>query len=101
MPMYMCPRCKTMSIPLKDKYMAGMWANIYCSHCKAKLCATPLLLAAFYILYLWDVGWFSGLFYYTRDWIEFVYMAIIWVILDYINVTYLPMSIMKRDPQPP
>lgn len=99
MPMYKCPRCQTMSIPLKDKYLAGVWINIHCKHCKAKLCATPLALAALNVFYLWDIGWFSGLYFFTRDIMDFVYMFIVWIIIDALNVSYMPLSSMKRDPQ--
>ena len=42
MHMYKCPRCHTLSIPLKDKYRTGIWGIVYCEHCKAKLCAYPI-----------------------------------------------------------
>lgn len=100
MRMYMCPRCQTMSIPFKDKYRAGIWANINCKNCQAKLCASPILLAAYSILYMWDVAWFSGLFYYTRNPLDFVYMIMVWILLDYLNVTYMPLVTMRRDSRP-
>lgn len=100
MPMYQCPRCRTKSIPLIDKYKTSMWGEIYCSNCKAKLCAYPWLLAGFFILYAWDVAWFSGIFYYTRESVNFVYMILIWLVIDAINVTYMPLAVMRSNPKP-
>jgi len=98
MPMFKCPRCQEISLPMKDKYRGGHWFNIECPHCRAKLCATPWILAGFYILYLWDVAWFSGLFYYTFNPMDFVYMAAVWMCLDLLNIWYMPLSIMRGSP---
>lgn len=98
MPMYQCPRCQTKSIPFKDKYKAGIWGEIYCSNCKAKLCAYPWLLAGIWVLYAWDVAWFSGIFYYTRELMNFVYMILIWLVIDALNVTYMPLAVMRANP---
>jgi hypothetical protein len=100
MPMYKCPRCQTMSIPFKDKYRAGMWADIYCSHCKAKLCAYPWLLAGVFVLYAWDVAWFVGVYYYTRNPMNFVYMILVWLIIDALSVSFMPLAVMRRDKPP-
>lgn len=98
MTMYKCPRCQTMSIPFKDKYRAGMWSNIYCSHCKAKLCAYPWLLAGIFILYAWDIMWFAGLYFFTRDELDFVYMILIWLILSALSVSLIPLAVMRSNP---
>lgn len=99
MPMFHCPRCKEISLSFKEKYRAGHWFNIECRHCHARLCATPWVLAAFYILYLWNVAWFSGLFYYTYNPLDFLYMAAAWLCLDLLNVWYMPLSIMRSSPR--
>jgi len=98
MRMFQCPRCQEFSLPFKDKYRAGMWRDIHCSHCKARLCASPWVLAAFFVLYVWDVGWFSGLYYYTHNPLDFVYMILVWIGLDFLNVWYMPLSIMRANP---
>lgn len=98
MPMFPCRRCKQMSLSLKDKYRAGHWQDVICPNCHARLCATPWVLAAFYILYLWDVAWFSGLFYYTYNPMDFVYMAAVWFCLDLLNIWYMPLSVMRSTP---
>ena len=95
MRMYKCPHCRTLSIPLKDKYRAGVWGVIYCRHCKAKLCAYPILLGALYVLYTWDIMWFFGLYYFTRNLMDFVYMILGWLTLDALNVSFMPLAVMK------
>ena len=100
MPMYKCPYCKTQSITFKDKYKTAIWGEIYCSNCKAKICASPWLLALIWVAYFWDVAWFSGLFYYTRNPLDFVYMVLVWLAIDAINVTYMPLAVLKAPPKP-
>lgn len=100
MPMYQCPLCKTASIPFKDKYKAGVWGDIYCPNCKAKLCAWPWLLALIWVAYAWDVAWFSGLFYYTRNPLDFVYMVLVWLLIDALNVSFMPLAVMKQPAKP-
>jgi len=95
MRMYKCPHCRTLSIPLKDKYRTGVWGVIYCRHCKAKLCAYPILLGALYVVYTWDIMWFFGLYYFTRNLMDFVYMILGWLTLDALNVSFMPLAVMK------
>lgn len=99
MPMYKCPRCKTDSITLKEKYKTGIWGDITCPHCKSRLCASPWLLALIWVAYAWDVAWFSSLYYYTRNPMDFVYMVLVWLIIDALNVTYMPLAILKASPR--
>jgi hypothetical protein len=96
MRMYRCPRCKTLSIPFKDKHKTGMWGNIYCGHCKAKLCAYPWLLALIWVFYIWGAVWFSGLFYFTHDSLDFVYMIGMLLIIDALSVAYLPLAVLRQ-----
>lgn len=98
MTMYKCPRCRTMSIPFKDKYRTSVWGTIHCPHCKARLCAYPLLLGALYVLYTWDIMWFAGLYYFTRNLMDFVYMILGWLVLDSLNVSFMPLAVMKSSP---
>ena len=99
MPMYKCPRCHDICIPLKDKYRAGVWGVVYCEHCKAKLCAYPILLGLLYVVYCWDIAWFAGLYYFTHNYLDFVYMIIGWLILDALNITLMPLAVMKGSPR--
>lgn len=101
MPTFRCPRCEEMSLPLKEKYRAGHWLNIECPHCQTKLCAMPWVLAAGYVLYLWNIAWFSGLFYYTYNVMDFFYMFVVWIGLDLLNIWYMPLSIMRSGPPRP
>lgn len=99
MPKFKCPRCHTQSIPFKDKYLSGRWMVIYCSHCKAKLCAYPILLGVLYVFYVWDILWFIGLFDFTRNYLDFVYMVLGWLVLDAINLYFIPLAVMKGSPR--
>jgi hypothetical protein len=99
--MYKCPRCKTRSISFKDKYKTGIWGEICCPNCKAKLCAWPWLLALIWVAYAWDVAWFSGLFYYTRNPMDFAYMIIVWLLIDAVNVSYMPLAVMTQPARQP
>ena len=93
---YKCPCCERTNITSKQKRKAGYWSIIYCADCKARLCIYPWLLAALWTLYVWDVAWFAGLYYFTHNYLDFVYMTVGWILLDYINVTYMPLVVMKQ-----
>lgn len=95
--MYICPSCEKDTISWKTKYLVGFWFTTHCLNCNAKLTAMPIPLALFQILYVWNVGWFSGIYWFTREPINFVYMTILWIILDILNVKYIPLSVMRRN----
>lgn len=92
---YECPRCGEKSISPKAKYLAGKWSVIHCPNCGARLCAYPLLLAGFYVLYVWDVMWFAYMWRYTGNAMHLVYMVIVWIVLDFLNVKLMPLASMK------
>ncbi len=95
--MYTCPRCKKETISWKKKYLAGLWLTIGCDNCEAKLSATPILLGLLHVVYAWNIAWFFSLYYFQRDPTYFVYMVVIWGILDALNVHYIPLSVMKKE----
>lgn len=96
MRMYKCPYCKTLSIPFRDKHKTGLWGDIFCANCKAKLCAWPYLLALIWIAYTWDVVWFAGLFYFTGNALDFVYMVLVLLLVDALTVSYMPLAVMRQ-----
>src|SRR3990172_5918942 len=98
MRMFQCPCCQQTTISSKEKRKAGYWGIIYCTDCKVRLCVYPWLLAALWMLYVWDVLWFTGLYYFTRNYLDFAYMAAAWFVLDYVNVSFMPLVVMRQDP---
>lgn len=96
---YECPRCGETSISRKAKYLAGKWSVIHCPRCGARLCAYPLLLAGFYVLYVWDVMWFMYMWNYTGNAMHLVYMVLVWVVIDFFNMQLMPLASMKPKPK--
>lgn len=94
---YQCPRCNEMTISVKEKFLTGLWQNIYCSDCGAKLCAYPIPLAILYFFHIWNVIWFFGMYHFTGNKMHFFYMAVVWVILNVINITVMPLAVMRPD----
>jgi hypothetical protein len=50
------------------------------------------------MLYTWDIMWFAGLYYFTRNLMDFVYMILGWLVLDSLNVSFMPLAVMKNSP---
>jgi hypothetical protein len=96
--LFKCPRCGKMSIPIKDKYKAGFWAVISCKNCEARLCIFPWLLAVLFVAYVWDVVWFYGMYHFTGHYIHFLYMIVVWLMLDAVNIYFMPLASMKTLP---
>ncbi len=97
---YQCPRCEQESIPFKDKYRAGLWGNIHCVNCGSRLCANPILMAVLYAAHTWNVLWWFALFYWTGHYYHLIFMLLVWVVIDFINVHYIPLSVMKPGKKP-
>ena len=100
MPMYSCPRCKTRSISLRDKHKTGMWGDIFCPTCGARLCARPYLLGPVWVAYTWDVVWFASMFYFTGNPMNFVYMVLVFLLIDAVTVHYMPLAVMTPAHKP-
>ena len=43
--------------------------------------------------------WFAGLYYFTRNYMDFIYMVLGWLMLDFLNVTFMPLAVMKGSPR--
>lgn len=93
---FACPRCQEDTISFRDKYLAGVWRVIACPQCDARLTAYPILLLMIHMAYVWNILWFFGLYYFERDFIYFAYMAIGWIILDFLNVQIIPLAVLKN-----
>lgn len=92
---FTCPRCGKDSITFREKYLAGIWRVVLCPDCGARLCAYPILLLLMHMAYVWNILWFFGLFYFKHDIVYFAYMAIGWMILDFLNVQLIPLAVLK------
>ena len=69
-----------------------------CPECGGRVCAQPIVLAALYFLYVWDVVLFGYLAYLDSLW----YLAVMvggWLILDYFAI-YVPLSPLRAKPGP-
>ena len=95
--MYKCPHCEAPSIPLKSKYWAGQWGTIHCKNCMARLCVYPWLLAGLYFFYVWNVVWWFGMYHFTNNYYYLAVLILGWIVLDLINLAFLPLALMRRD----
>jgi len=88
-----CPHCKARTFTWRDKYLAGKWAILYCQECGGRVCAQPLIMAALYFFYMWDVVLFGFLAYLDSLW----YLAVMlgaWLILDFFSI-YIPLAALR------
>lgn len=91
-----CPHCQAKTFTWWDKYLAGKWAILYCPECGGRVCAQPLVMAAIYFFYMWDVVLFGYLAYLASLW----YLAVMlggWLILDYFSI-YIPLAALRAKP---
>jgi hypothetical protein len=95
--MFTCPRCNEDTVSIKDKYRAGLWLPIHCPKCGAKLTAYPWVLMIVHMLYVWNVVWFFGMYWFTGNAFHFVYMAVVWLVLDIVNVNLVPLAVMRGN----
>lgn len=94
--MFQCPHCEQPSVSLKDKYLLGIWLTRRCRNCHARLSANPFFLGIIDMLYVWDVCWFGGLYFFDPDPYYFLYMAIGWLFLDVMNVAFVSLSVLAE-----
>jgi len=45
---------------------------------------------------MWDVLWFTAMYLYTHKSIHLLYMVIGWLIIDAINIQFMPLSRLKK-----
>lgn len=97
--MFTCPRCREDTVSYKDKYLADLWRTIKCPRCGARLTAYPVILLIMHMLYVWNVMWFLGMFMLNEplyDPMWFVYMAVVWVILDFLTLQLVPLAALRE-----
>ena len=88
-----CPHCDKNTFTWWDKYRTGKWAITHCRDCEGRVCAQPVLMAALYFFYLWDVVLFGYLAYLDSLWYLLVGL-VVWLILDYFSL-YIPLAAMR------
>ncbi len=98
---FKCPKCQVEAITAKQKYKAGFWKDIYCGHCGARLCGHPWLMALIYVAYLWAVAWFLAWPYFAGNWWLALGLIPTWLLLDYLNVRFMPLVILRPKPSGP
>lgn len=96
---YKCPSCKQDSIPVKDKYFAGIWRVIHCPDCGARLCANPYLMALGWMIYVWAAAWFGFWAYLNNSLTPLIYLIPVWLFLDFLNINLMPLSVMRAKGQ--
>jgi len=96
---FTCPNCKENSIPVKDKYKAGMWRVIRCSHCGARLCAQPWVHALGGMIYAWAIAWFVFWSFLEHTLVPLLYLIPVWLVLDFLNIQLMPLSILRSRPR--
>lgn len=88
-----CPHCGEKTFSWWDKYRAGKWAMLYCSHCGGRVCAQPIIMALLYFFYMWDVILFGYLAY--LDSLNYLLVLLAgWLILDSFSI-YVPLTALR------
>ena len=94
--MFKCKRCEQPTISVFDKYKMGLWQEVYCSNCNARLAAHPVVLGAFHFLaYVQMVAWFVALFYIYHDVNYLFYIIVFWIVFDILGLLLVPMVVLK------
>lgn len=96
---FTCPKCKRESIGLKDKYRTSIWQEINCNACGARLCAHPWVLAFAYVIYTWAVISLITMSYYQKSYMPLLYIVVVWLVLDFHNVMFMPLAVMRKENQ--
>ncbi len=96
MPSFKCPSCHEETLSLGQKYRLGWWMTTHCSPCGARITAFPWTLMALYCLYIWNVVWWLGQYIFNGGLVNFIYMAIGWLLIDLINLYFMPLATLRR-----
>jgi len=88
-----CPHCEQKTFGWRHKYLTGKWWVLKCRQCTGRVCAQPIILAALYFFYVWDVVLFGYLAWLDSPW---YLLALVtgWLILDYFSV-YIPLTPLR------
>lgn len=93
---FVCPNCRQKTIPVRDKYLAGLWQVIHCQHCHARLCGQPVIMAIAYGLYFWAVAWWGFTAYFEQSLDPLIYLIPTWLFLDFLNINLMPLAVMRK-----
>lgn len=91
-----CPKCNQPSFSWQAKYAMAYWIWRVCSQCNAKVCANPIILSLFHMLYFWVLAFFIYLAFYQKQFLPVLYLVVIWIIIDILNIWLLPLSYRKN-----
>lgn len=92
---FKCPHCRAQSVSLKDKYKLGWWMTVSCPNCGGRIAAFPWTLLIMTMLYVWNLMWWVGLINFNHSYHYLIYLAICWVLLDLINIFFMPLARLK------
>jgi predicted RNA-binding Zn-ribbon protein involved in translation (DUF1610 family) len=95
MKLFPCPKCHQNTIPLKEKYLVGIWMSVHCPQCGARVCAHPLLMTLLYFLYFWIAATCIFLAATSGSWQPLVVMAALWLLVDLANIAWMPLRAMR------
>lgn len=99
--MFQCTHCHLPTISIKDKLKAAYWQDITCSNCGTRLADNPIVLGLLHFLvYVQMVAWFIGLWWASHKAVNFLYAAVLWVVLDVFNVWLVPLVALKPKAPP-
>jgi hypothetical protein len=88
-----CPHCGEKTFSWWDKYRAGKWVMLHCTHCGGRVCAQPIIMAVLYFFYVWDLMLFGYLAY--LDSLSYLLVLLAgWLILDYFSI-YIPLTALR------
>ncbi|MBI3773155.1 MAG: hypothetical protein HY272_10720 [Gammaproteobacteria bacterium] len=97
---FKCPRCKALVFSWQDKYRMGFWGVKHCSGCNARVAAFPWTLVLLSFLYVWNVVWWAALIHFNHSYHYLIFMALCWVLLDLLNVYFMPLASFKQCDKP-
>lgn len=94
---FTCPKCEQATISIKDKYRANLWKLISCSNCGARLTASPWILVAIQILYLWNIAWWIAMYKFDAPHLYyFGLLVLVWLFIDFLGINLVPLAVIRQ-----
>lgn len=94
-----CPKCNKKSLSVWEKYRTSIWLWVACPNCGTRLSANPIILALFFMAYIWVLAFFTFLFLTNTEGsiMTSILFFLVWLIVDALNVTLTPLSYHKHS----
>ena len=67
-----------------------------CSKCGSRIAAFPWTLLMLNMVYVWNVLWWVGMINFNHSYHYLIYLMICWILLDLINVYFMPLCRLKK-----